>query len=621
MHLRALPVASMLKCLFIAGLWLFTWPATPAAGEAPDRYELRTALLQSPGGEREVVLPDAWNKAGRSGRKLYRLVFDLPAAPAEAWALYVPRAGNRFHIRLNGWPIARAGPLGDRSADHAQKPHLFSLPDGALRAGGNQLEVLVEGDTNRYAGLSRVHVGADRLLRRDFLLRNAAQHGGSLAVVAMCGVFGMLALALFMGLRQPSDAFFALACLFCCIRTSYAIVERVPFDYRWWTWLVDVSYAGLVVCITLFCVRALRMAARRWDLVAAGFSLFSLILVTWHAAASRNDVRQVWLMAMLAYVMLMSTVFVFQWWRQRTATSAVLAGAALGGVAMGAHDHWLVFYARDGYGGFAMARFALVLFILAMGWIIVDRLIERMREERRLRAAVALELEEKKQELARQYERQAAAEAAAVRHQERRRLIQDLHDGMGLQLNSLLGMVEKGSVDPAEVQNEVRHSIEQLRTLVDGSEAFDGSLPELLGHIRHRIDSRLRRLQIALDWRSELTAGPRQVDAAAAVNLQHVLFELCTNAIKHSAASRVTVRMRLIDEPGRGRCLEIGFEDNGNRGVQAANGSGLGQRSVERRVEELGGSHELVRAQGQGWRYRFVLPLARLEGTVADATD
>ncbi|MEZ5646098.1 MAG: hypothetical protein R3E94_03675 [Burkholderiaceae bacterium] len=621
--MRGIRVFALVRCLLAVWLVVLCHPTFAQEDATVDRLELRVASVLTSQGDREVTLPDAWNKAGRSGQKVYRLGFMLQVVPEEAWSVYIPRAGNRFLVSLNGRTVYRAGPLGDAHADYAQKPQFFSLPEGLLQAGQNHLDILVEGDLNRYAGLSRVHIGADRLLRRDFQVRNAAQHGGSLAVVAMCGVFGLFALALFVSLRQSGDAFFALACLFCCIRTSYAIVERVPIDYRWWTWLIDVSYAGLVVCIALFCVRALKMAGRHWDVLAGAFMLLSLVLVSWHAGALRNDVRQVWLMTMLAFVTLMSLALLYEWWRQRSSTSAVLALAAMGGLSLGARDHWVVFYSSDGYGGFAMARFALVLFILAMGWIIVDRLISRMRDERRFRDSMGHELESRRKELARHYQQQAAMDAMAARNRERQRLIQDLHDGMGLQLNSLLGMVEKGAVNPIEVKNEVRHSIEQLRTLVDGSEAFDGSLLELLGHIRHRIETRLRRQQMSLDWHSELLAGPAQVDAVAAVNLQYILFELCTNAIKHSGAARVSICCSQIEDPQCGSSLEIDFVDNGHASPEASfdasTGGGLGRRSVERRVKELNGYCELHRVQGNGWRYRLVVPLAAMESLTGPA--
>lgn len=556
-----------------------------------------------------VSLPDAWNKKRQQGLWRYRLQFDLQVTPAQAWALYIPRAGNRLRVALNGRTIAQLGSFGDTAGDFAQRPHFFAVPDGVLHQGANQIDITLEGDLARYAGLSQVRVGPDRELRPVYGLRHNVQLGGSLIVVALCGVFGLLALALFAAVRQASDGFFALACFFCSVRTSYAVVEQVPFDFRLWAWIVDICYAGLVTTIVVFCVRALGMKGRFWNAVALAFLMASLVLVSWHAAEQRTDIRQIWTMLMLLFVLGVSLTLIWQWWRQRSAISAVLALAAAGGVALGAHDHWLVFYTPDGYGGFALARFALVFFILAMGWIIVDRVVARIREERALREAVARELEEKKTELSREFAVNTRLAAERAQAMEREKLIHDLHDGMGLQLNSLLGMVEKGDARPDEVQTEVRNSIEQLRTLVDGSESFDGSLAELLGHIRHRIDGRLRRQGIQLHWTGNTGENTPRVRPAAAVSLQRLVFELCTNVIKHAEASNVTVVVDVEGHPDAQARLRIRFEDDGHSARQGVVESGTGRRSLLRRVQELEGSHEETFESEQGWKHCIAIPL------------
>lgn len=559
-----------------------------------------------------VSLPDAWNKSRQEGLWAYRLSFELEVYPSEPWALYIPRLGNRFRIELNGHSLAQLGRFGDRSSDYAQRPHYFPLPEGSLRAGDNRLRITLEGERGRYAGLSAVQIGPDSLLRPVYTWRDRAQSGGSLVVIAMCAVFALLGLALYAALRQASDGFFSLSCLFCAVRTSYAVVEHVPFDFRAWNWLVDICYAGLVATIVAFCVRALVMNTRRWDPVVLGFSAVSLVLVSWHTFAQENRVRQLWTMLMLLFVLVVSLTVVWQWWRQRTGISAALALAAVGGLALGAHDHWLVFYTSQGYGGFALARYALVLFILAMGWIIVDRLIARMREERALRLAVAHELEEKKKQLDVEYEIRSRQVAELAHMVEREKLLQDLHDGMGLQLNSLLCMVEKGEAQKDEVQTEVRNSIEQLRVLIDGSETFDGTLAELLGHIRYRIESRLKKQGIRLDWSGVITTSPQRVRAAAAVSLQRLVFELCTNVIKHANASCVRLLVEMVEVSGRPTDLRLHFEDDGKSACEPVQGTGMGQRSIGRRVLELGGTHGTLISENGAWTHQVSIPIDRL---------
>jgi signal transduction histidine kinase len=413
--------------------------------------------------------------------------------------------------------------------------------------------------------------------------------------------------------RQSSDGFFALACWLCAVRTSYLVFEVVPIDFHLVAWVSDASYAGLIACIVAFCVRALALKPSRWDPMGIGFVLVSISLTTWIFLGEKAGVRQASLMLMLGYVLLMCMVVGWQWWRQRTVTSALLAAAMLGSALIGLHDHWLVFYSDDGYGGLALWSFALMLFILAMSWLIAERLVSRMREEQAMRDEVAQELVETRRELAQEFEVRALQEVERAQGVEREKLMQDLHDGMGLQLNSLLGLVEKGDAGPGEVQTEVRNSIEQLRTIVDGSEAFDGNLPELLGHIRHRIETRLKRQGIQLVWAGHLGDRIQRVRPSAAVSLQRLIFELCTNVIKHARAENVRFTASLGHLPGVGEILHVLFEDDGAGMVNAVSSSGTGQRSVLRRVAELGGTYEHIAASGSGWKHRLTIPVRSLE--------
>jgi hypothetical protein len=230
-----------------------------------------------------------------------------------------------------------------------------------------------------------------------------------------------------------------------------------------------------------------------------------------------------------------------------------------------------------------------------------------------MRDAVASELESKKLELSAQYVRQTKHMEERAQVKERERLVQDLHDGMGLQLNSLLGMVEGASTDPLEVQQEVRHSIEHLRTLVDGSEKFDGTLAELLGQIRYRTETRLRRQGIAMQWHTELGAWKNcPVDPLAALNVQHLLYELCTNVVKHSGARSVEVICAVHSPDGSDAQLHFKFADDGSGHGSTPSRAGGGRRSIERRIGELEGHHEEFNPPTGGWVHQMSFALAKV---------
>lgn len=562
------------------------------------------AILEANGRSIAVKLPDAWAQSGRVGQATYVLTLNLSEKPREAWAIYFPRIGNRFEVTVNGHQVGKIGRIGDLSTDSALRPHYFRVSDSLLRSGANQIHVFLEGERNRYAGLSRVHLGPDRLLRLDYDWRYNHQVGGAVALTIVYVVCSLLALVLSLSLRQASDLLFALATAFGAFRTWTTLVETPPFDYHWWAWAVDMSYAASMVCIYAFYVRAMGLNIRRWDMAGGIYLGVALVMVTWHSQAERSDIRSIWFTFCLAYGAFLLVVVVYQWWRHKTLTRTVLAVASVVAAGFGIVDYLRVFNNQDGYGGVPLLRFTAACFVVAMVFVVADRLITSLRQERALRISIDKEVEMLRLELASQYEQQAITHAVTARTQERQRIVQDLHDGMGLQLTGLLGLVEKDTLDLGEVQSEVRHTIEQLRTLVDGSETFDGTLAELLGHIRHRIETRLRRQSIALEWQVRGSAEwvDTAIDPIAALNLQHLMFELCTNVLKHSGARTVTVICEVGVRAGDLTRFHVCFEDDGRQPRGTIGRAYAGQRSIERRVRQLQGEIAVDHPGGEGWR-------------------
>lgn len=531
-----------------------------------------------------VALPDSWNRSGREGTWEYTLGFDGPTS-SEPWAIYLPRAGNRFAVHLNGQQIGRFGRFEADLSDHAQRPHFLFLPDAALRAGANELRIVVQGERARYAGLAPVAVGPAHELRLRFVWREALQTWGSFAIVAISLALGLSALALARRSRDRSFGVFSAACLFCALRTSYALVSDPPMDYRLWAGLLDASYAGYLVCLCLFCTERLQLRNAWIGWATAALLAGVLVLVPLSAWAREAWARQALLALMVLYAFALCLAVIAAWYRQRTPASRVLAAAGGVAVALAVHDHVLVFYTRDGYGSFALARYSLITFVVAMAWLLVDRYARQSTEEARLREQVAAELARRTQDLEAQFDRQQQLAAENAQAHERRRLLQDLHDGMGLQLNGLLGMLQQGPLQRDELSREVRTAIEQMRMLMDSAEGFEGDVSILLGHIRYRIEQRLQRQGIRLVWDVQLAQPQRVLPPARAIALQRLVFELATNTLKHAGAREAMLWAR--DGGDAGDPLRLVFEDDG-RGIRHGVAAGMGTRSIARRAEDLG---------------------------------
>lgn len=575
---------------------------------ADEVIQLRSAQLQSLDGTetRTVALPDAWNTSERSGTWMYRMEFNMVSSPSQSWGLYVPRTGNRAVLYLNDLLVGELGRLDGDASDHAQRPHYFFVRAGTLHAGRNELRIVVQGEKARYAGLSRIEIGPVDAIYPQFTLREKLQVWGSFAIILISVVFAMIATVLAGKTKDRAFAIFAAACVFCAFRTSYAVVVNPPFDYRIWTAAIDASYVAYLVCLCMFCADVLALH-RRWTngatiLLIAGAAVLVPLYGWWRDASA----RQLLLSLMILYATSLCVAVIVKWWMTRSLASAYLAIAGAVSIALGIYDHVTVFYTADGYSTFAVARYSLLIFVVAMGALLVDRYVRQLDQETRLRADVERQLIERTHEMEQHFDRQQAVAAQRVQKQERQQLMEDLHDGMGLQLHGLLGLVQSGSLERNQLAREVRTAIEQMRLLLESAEGFDGDVSLLLGDIRYRIEQRLQRQGIRLDWNATLAQPQRILAPQHAIALQRLVFELVTNTLKHSGAQVVT--LSISDDPNANGGILLSYADDGcGYEINQAH-PGVGTRSIQRRVSDLGAEFTFTAARGSGVQMRLLVP-------------
>lgn len=563
-----------------------------------------------------VKLPESWNGLSKSGRSDYLLSFDIQSSLTTPFAMYVPRLGNRFAVVMNGKKIAESALFGDSQADSAQRPYFLKLPAELITVSHNIIVFHLEGEKNRFAGLSKVHIGAEQEIYSRYSQRYDLQTAGSFAVMVASILFAFLSLLFWRATKEKSYILFAVLCVLWSIRTSYAVIARAPFEYHWWTFIVDASYAGVVSCIVLFCIYTLNLRFKKTLLsITAGFLGLSLVLIFWHAFGEVNTVRQWWAFLMLGFVALMSVMVISAWYFNRSPASAALASAGAIALMLGAYDHVTVFYSKDGYGSFAIARYAILFFLMAMAWILADQFLRLLSREKTMRREVADELRVKKALLEKELAEKEVLINQSAHDLERQRLLQDLHDGMGLQLNGLMGLVEHGTLDRSELTSEVRTTLEQLRVMMDGTESFDGTLAELFGHVRYRVETRLSRHAMELVWVCQLASiDETNVNPASALNLQRVMFELCTNIIKHAKATRVNVDIQVLVKADAKNELRIVVTDDGigvagSRDVNTHDLAGAGTQSIKRRVSELNARYEITSNMPKGMRHVIDVPI------------
>ncbi len=165
------------------------------------------------------------------------------------------------------------------------------------------------------------------------------------------------------------------------------------------------------------------------------------------------------------------------------------------------------------------------------------------------------------------------------RTEERTRIAQDLHDDIGARLLTLMYKSQT-----PEVEDYIRHTLKDLKTLTRGLAAGDHRLSHATAEWKTDIGQRLTAAQIELSWSfthdRDIVLSVVQWSA-----LTRVLRELVSNTIQHSCATHVDVVATL--EQGR---LRISVGDDGIGRKPAGWSHGLGLGGVRKRVKLLGGS-------------------------------
>jgi signal transduction histidine kinase len=146
-----------------------------------------------------------------------------------------------------------------------------------------------------------------------------------------------------------------------------------------------------------------------------------------------------------------------------------------------------------------------------------------------------------------------------------------------------------------------QQSLKEMRLLVYELQPTAFEKGGLVGAIQSRLDAVERRSGIQARLFIE---GNYQLPADVQVQFYRVAEEALNNALKHSGASAIRIRIRSSADS-----VMLEIEDNG-RGFdprQSGVSGGLGLVSISERVDNLGGHFELKTAPGKGTVIRVYL--------------
>lgn len=231
-----------------------------------------------------------------------------------------------------------------------------------------------------------------------------------------------------------------------------------------------------------------------------------------------------------------------------------------------------------------VSNFTGVGFTVLFWYIMFGRYIEALETATRAKADLSQRLAQREAELNASHQRLREIENRELLHQERQRLMQDMHDGLGSTLVTALRAFEGDRAADLDAVALLRGCIDDLKLTIDSMEPVETDLLLLLATLRFRLQPRLQAAGVKLTWDAGEVPPLTWLDQRHALHILRILQEAFANILKHAGAHEVTVAVRTDDE----RVL-VRVQDDGCGFDPALPATGRGLANQQRRAEAIGG--------------------------------
>ena len=563
---------------------------------------------------REVKLPDDWSQSRPQMNTpvWYRLRFDAAAAAGPGpLGLLIERACANLEIHLNGQRLHAAGSMRDPIALDCQQPLLVALPVALLRERDNTIDLRLAGyalqqvaSGRRAGGIAAPSIGPYAQLHarhaRVALLAVTLPAVAS-AVLLLTGVLVLVMArsrrhdshlhyfsALAIGwalvtarlwwheLSLPNfDSELLLACL-----APLVVLAAVQFLLHYAGWRsrpIEVALYAQCVAVpaSLLLAGPLRvhMIASSWYALFVLQVLAAMAFYLWSARRMRR--RDFWAMCVLLPVP--AAVLVIEWAAQYQPLPSPW--------------QWL-------------PQALMPLAFVAMALHLVQQFARALQSAEESRLALETRVHEASADMEKHYHQMVEQRVEQVTRQERKRIAADLHDDLGAKLLTIVHTSES-----ERISTLAREALEEMRLSVRGLTGKPVKLIDALGDWRAEVVGRLSQTGVEGEWSAPSEELPQTLSARAYVQTTRILREAVNNIIKHSGASRCSIRC-LIDSGD----FQLAIQDNGKGIPLELDGRldrGHGMASMKHRAKQLHGQCLVESGPGYGTVIRLTIPLER----------
>jgi signal transduction histidine kinase len=544
--------------------------------------------------------------------------YRLDVAQAQACKLcylYIPRwktdADGQIAVYADGQLLYQSE--GSLYQNGFNQPTLLRLNPGAEAPLPKTVLLRLEQLQTGTSALSTVWVGPAAALVWRYQVRQFLQNQLPLMGGATFLFVGFFALAVWFTRRRETIYllfFFASLAAFVRMLQYHVGGHYMLISDEWFQWITLTSLLWLLYLVRLF-LEYLNKRTLRW-LTPAILTMTVLISLAtlpslFSAVPSLTQVTPVLYLILFPLVLLMFAEALHSAIISRSHEALLTAGWFLFASVLATYDLSMEYNIVSPEGIYTNAYCIMGLFFLLV-YIMYRRYVGAIGEVETVNTSLAERLQTREVELAASYDRLREVEYRQTINQERQRLTQDMHDGLGSSLVTALRVVESGRMGDAQMSDVLKGCIDDLKLTLDSMESVEADLLLLLATLRFRLGPRLTAAGIALKW--EVTDVPKLdwLDPRNALHILRIFQEAFANILKHTRAAEIRVTTAATDDG-----VQVSITDNGQGfdvDKMLGEGGGRGLHNQQRRAEAIEGLVSWASGP-DGTTFTLRLPLKR----------
>jgi signal transduction histidine kinase len=434
-----------------------------------------------------------------------------------------------------------------------------------------------------------------------------------------CWIVGAFMLSLWLTSRSGSlFAYSGGATILWATLFTLALTPELDLAFwQQWRFLLYISTGGLVLLMSLFLieyaeVRLSRHVRRLMILSTLGIPMLFLI---WGAQIEYwLDIYWTGLVIFLYVISIF--ILLSRNYRHMDAITWVLLGYSIIATLCAFHDYGVQAgplienhgaLLELGVPSLLIEPIFLTHFTLPVVLIIVGAILLRVHASNILaienaNETLEVELIKRERELEHAHAEQRIVIADNAMTEERNRILQDIHDGLGSRLVNLLLQARTGQITIKNLPIDLQACLEDLRLIVSGQFLGDVSFKDALEEFCKRAVHSLRGVGVLLTY-DIAHFDSEELSPQTTIHTLRIIQEMLTNTIKHSHATECKI---LVTDTGRE--LKICVQDNGvgfDVGTDAFPMK-RGMLGIHKRIKELNAESKLT-SDASGTRLDLII--------------